>query len=143
MMLAEVIQHSRVKEFAGSEDGYLADALAPFVQFCKSNGQKYCPTTPDVVAAYVTALALFQSEQTITDALRAIELLHDQFGYRTLWLAVAVRKALVQDCCIRSAAILDERRQANFQNRIAAADGNHYQTRGRARQSTSAGTVQA
>ena len=46
MMLAEVIQSSKVKEFAGGEDGYLADALAPFVQFCNSKAQKFCPTTP-------------------------------------------------------------------------------------------------
>jgi hypothetical protein len=93
MMLANAIQQSKVNEFAAGEDGYLADALTPFVQFCSGKGLKNCPTTPDVVAAFVTALALFQSEQFIADALRAVELLHDQFNYSNPVATAAVRKA--------------------------------------------------
>jgi hypothetical protein len=92
-MLSDVIQAAKVGEFKASEDGYIADALTPFIQWCNSKGQKYCPTTPIVVAAFVTDVALVLSEQDISNALRAAELLHDQFNYANPVATAAVRKA--------------------------------------------------
>ena len=75
--LGAAIEQAKVREFSHADDA--ASHLEPFTRWCTDHAVKTCPAGPDVVAAFVNQLS--HLGESILETLRAIELLHDHFGY--------------------------------------------------------------
>ena len=91
--LGAAIERAKVSEFSNKDEA--ARHLAPFAEWCASKATRVCPSSPLVVAAFVDQLS-FKGEQFILETLRAIELLHDHFGYANPVATAKVREAVAR-----------------------------------------------
>jgi len=91
--LSVAIERAKVSEFSREEGA--ARNIVAFEIWCGSKATKVCPSSPDVVAAFVDQQS-FQGERFILETLKAIELLHDHFNFANPVATARVRDAVAK-----------------------------------------------